>query len=223
MKKALLFGASGLVGSYLLQELLNNDAYGQVTIVVRRTLNIQHQKLITIAGDYATLPGLKEELVADEIFIALGTTKKKTPDKKEYYQIDHDYPVLAASLAKENGATAVFIVSAIGADAGSRIFYTRTKGEMERDIIALNYNHTHIFRPSLIKGERKENRPLEKVFMKIWPAVDLLLAGERLKKYKGIQAHDIAKAMIAAAQQPSAKLNIYYWQQMKALADAFKR
>lgn len=219
MKKALLFGASGLVGSYLLKDLLNDPSYEQIIIVVRRPITIQHKKLITLTGDYNSLTALKNELVADEIFIALGTTKKKTPDEKMYYQVDHDYPVSAAMIAKENGAGAVFLVSAIGANIDSRIFYTRTKGETEHDIIALNFAHTHIFRPSFILGKRTENRPLEKLFIKLWPAVDVLLIGGSLKKYRGIHAHAIAKAMIAAGKQPSQKINIYYWQQMKYLTN----
>ncbi len=217
MKKAILFGASGFVGSYLLQDLLNNAAYEKVTAVVRKNLNINHPKLKTLIGDYSTLPTLKDNIDADEIFIALGTTKNKTPDKKEYYQIDHDYPVLAAKLAKEKGAGAVFIVSSVGANANSNIFYLKTKGETERDILALNFEHTHIFRPGMIMGKRKENRTLEKLFLKIWPAINAILIGNKLKNYRGIDAKDIARAMSNAAQKQSAKVNIYYWQQMKAL------
>src|ERR1022692_916405 len=166
MKKAVLFGASGFIGSFLLEELLNNTEYEQVTIVVRKPLNLNHPKLKTLIGDYSSLPGLKEHIVADEIFIALGTTLKNTPDKAEYYQTDHDYPVLAAKIAKEKGAKSVFVLSAVGANANSTIFYVKTKGETERDIIALDFEHTHIFRPSMLMGNRKENRPLEKIVIK---------------------------------------------------------
>jgi len=114
MKKALLFGATGFVGSYLLDALLNSPDYDQVTIVVRKDPGITHLKLQTLIGNLDTLPSLKEKLVADDVFIALGTTKKNTPDPKEYYRIDHDYPVTAARIAKENGATSVFVVSAVG-------------------------------------------------------------------------------------------------------------
>ena len=101
MKKAILFGASGFIGSFLLNELLNNSEYESVTIVVRKDLNIQHPKLKTIIGDFNTLNSLKNEIIADEVFITLGTTKKNTPDTKLYYQVDHDYPVLAAKIAKD--------------------------------------------------------------------------------------------------------------------------
>lgn len=187
MKKAILFGASGFVGSYLLNNLLQSDIYEEVTIVVRKPINIQHPKLKMVLADYHSLAQNKEYLIADDVFIALGTTKKKTPDKKEYYQIDHDYPVLAAQLTKENGAKNISLVSAVGANTKSSIFYVKTKGEAERDVIALDFEHTQIFRPSMIMGSREESRPLEKVFIKIFSVVNLLLIGG-LNKYKGITA-----------------------------------
>src|SRR5690606_1657315 len=111
MKKAILFGASGFVGSYLLNSLLQSNHYNEVLIVVRKPLQVQHPKLKTILADYQSLQQHQSKLVADDVFIALGTTKKKTPDEKEYYQIDHDYPVLAAQLTKANGATSLLLVS----------------------------------------------------------------------------------------------------------------
>ena len=216
MKKAILFGASGFIGSYLLNDLLQSDSYSEVTIVVRKPLNIQHPKLKIVLADYHSLAQNKEYLVADDVFISLGTTKKKTPDEKEYYQIDHDYPVLAAQLTKANGASAIFLVSAVGANAKSSIFYVKTKGETEKDIIDLGFEHTHIFRPSMIMGNREESRPLEKVFIKLFSVINLLLVGG-MNKYKGITAKNIAKAMIKAAQQPVEKIKIYHWEEMKDL------
>jgi uncharacterized protein YbjT (DUF2867 family) len=214
MKKAILFGASGLVGSHLLDILLNNPDYEQVTIVVRKNLNINHPKLKTLIGDYHSLPNLKEDIEADEVFIALGTTKNKTPNQKEYYQVDHDYPVLAAKIAKEKGAKSVFLVSAVGANANSKVFYIRTKGETERDIITLDLDHTHIFRPSMILGNRKENRPLEKIFAKVWPVISPVFKG-KLSIYRGIDAREIAQSMINAAKGQKGKVNIYHWREMK--------
>ncbi|SHG15245.1 NAD(P)H-binding [Flavobacterium frigidimaris] len=216
IKKAIVYGASGLVGSYILETLLNNANYEQVIIVVRTALNIEHPKLKTIIGDYNSLSEVVKGIQADEIFIALGTTQKKTPDKKLYYQIDHDYPVLAAKLAKENGAKAVFLVSAIGANAKSSIFYTRMKGETEQDIINLNLDHTNIFRPSMILGDRKESRPLEKVFIGIFKFINPLFVGE-MNKYKGIEASDIAKTMVKSADQLNEKVKILQWEEMTKL------
>jgi uncharacterized protein YbjT (DUF2867 family) len=213
MKKAILFGASGFVGSYLLDELLNDADYEKVMIVVRKNLNISHPKLETIIGNYHSLPDLKRNIVADEIFITLGTTRKNTPDKGEYYQTDHDYPVLAAKIAKEKGAKSVFVVTAVGANANSGIFYVKTKGEIERDIIALDFEHTHIFRPSMLMGNRKEHRPLEKTFIKIWSVINRIFIG-KLNRYRGIDGAAVAKAMINAAKNQSEKVKIYYWKEM---------
>jgi uncharacterized protein YbjT (DUF2867 family) len=216
MKKAIVYGASGLVGSYILENLLNNATYEQVIIVVRRDLNIQHPKLKMLKGDFNTLSKVIEGIQVDEVFIALGTTQKKTPDKKLYYQIDHDYPILAAKLAKENGAKAVFLVSALGANAKSSIFYTKLKGETEQGIISLNLEHTNIFRPSMILGDRKENRPMEKVFIGIFKLINPLFLGS-LSKYKGIEAEDIAKAMVKSAERLDQKVKILHWEEMTTL------
>ncbi|MEO7767375.1 MAG: NAD(P)H-binding protein [Ferruginibacter sp.] len=216
MKKAILFGANGFVGSNLLHQLLNNNDYEQVIIVVRKKPEISHPKLKTLIGDYHSLANSKENIIADEIFIALGTTLKKTPDKNEYYQVDHDYPVLAAKIAREKGARSVFVITAVGANSNSNIFYLRTKGETERDIIALNFEHSHIFRPSMILGDRKDNRPLEKILIKVWPVVNLALVG-KLNKYRGINGEKIALAMIAAAKNQSEKVNVYHWKEMNDL------
>ena len=108
MKRALVFGSSGFVGSHLLSELLNSPDYGQVTAVARKSLKITHPRLRTVIADYDSLAGVKSEIAADEVFLALGTTKANSPKKAEYYQVDHDYPVLAARIAKESGANGSF-------------------------------------------------------------------------------------------------------------------
>jgi uncharacterized protein YbjT (DUF2867 family) len=217
MKKAILFGASGFIGSWLLRDLLDNKDYEQVSVVVRRTLGINHPKLKELIGDYHTLHLLKERIDADEVFITLGTTKAKTPDKDQYYQIDHDYPVEAAKIALEAGAKSVFVVTAVGANANSNIFYIRTKGETERDIISLNFEHTSIFRPSMIMGERKESRRFEKTLIKVWAFINPLLIGKSLKKYRGITGQDIATSMMNAAKDQKEKVNIFHWQEMADL------
>lgn len=215
-KKALVFGASGFVGSFLLQELLNDPDYGQVTIIVRKNLPITHKKLKQVKGDLKTITRIKDQLRGDDVFIALGTTKAKTPDEKEYYKIDHDYPVIAAEIAKHNGAKNVLVVSAAGADTSSSVFYSRTKGEMEKDIIVLGYEHTLIFRPSLLLGERREKRPLERVAIKIFRTINPLFLG-KANIYKGIEGHDLARAMVQAAKNPKPKVSILYWPEMMAL------
>ena len=217
MKSALLFGSTGLVGSLLLRELLADAGYGRITAVVRRRPATPDPRVSYVVADLATLPAVKAGLVADDVFIAIGTTKDKTPDRAEYARIDHDYPVLAARLAKENGARCVCLVSAVGADAGSSTFYLRTKGETDRDVIALGFAHTHVFRPSQLLGDRGERRPLEKALMALMPALDPLLRG-RLSIYRGVAAVDVARAMHAAAGDDTRKVAIHHWREIQALA-----
>ena len=216
MKKAILFGSSGFVGSYLLDELLNNNNYEQVTVVVRKNLIINHPKLKTLIGDYHSLPSMKDAVIADDVFITLGTTKKNTPDQVEYYHVDHDYPVLASKFAKENGAKSVFLLTAVGANQSSGIFYVKTKGETERDIIALDYEHTNIFRPSMLMGRRKENRPMEKFFISAWSVINPLFIG-KMSKNKGINGKDVARAMNNAEKNQNEKVKIYHWKEMQEL------
>ena len=200
-----------------MSELLNSFDYGQVIAVARKRLEITHPKLRTVMGDYNSLASMKSEIVADEVFLALGTTKANSPKKVEYYRVDHDYPVLAARIAKVGGAKSVFLVTAVGANPHSRFFYVRTKGETERDVIALNFEHTHIFRPSMIIGHRKEKRSLlEEGLIRFWPALDSLFLGKS-DKYKGITGEDIAKAMVRSATDQTEKLKIYHWREMHDL------
>jgi uncharacterized protein YbjT (DUF2867 family) len=211
-----VFGATGFIGSHLLRELLANPDYERVIAVTRKPLALSHTKLTTLIGDLASLPALKPQLVADEVFIALGTTRKHTPDEAEYYKIDHDYPVRAADIAKTNGARSVFLVTAVGANAGSGVFYIRTKGEVERDILALDFDHTHIFRPSMILGQRDEYRPRERLLIAAWGALNPLLMGPA-DRYRGLTGEEIARAMANAAQYEAGKVRIYHWKEMAAL------
>jgi uncharacterized protein YbjT (DUF2867 family) len=219
MKKAIVFGSTGFIGSHLLRDLLDGPDYAQVIAVVRKPLTLSHPKLTVLIGDLASLPALKPQLAADEIFIALGTTRKHTPDQAEYYKIDHDYPVLAAEIARANGARSVFLVTAVGANAKSGVVYIRTKGEVERDILALGFDHTHIFRPSMILGQRDEDRPRERLLIAAWGALNPLLLGPA-DRYRGLTGGEIAHAMANAARHQTEKVRIYHWKEMAALLRA---
>ncbi|GMK39721.1 hypothetical protein PCCS19_27760 [Paenibacillus sp. CCS19] len=207
MKKAIIFGASGFVGSNLLNELLYHSSYEQVTVVVRKPLPIQHPKLTMLIGDYNTLPDLKDQIEADDVFITLGGT---TP------QIDLDYPVLAAQVAKEKGARSVFVVTAVGASLRSRLPYLRVKGEIEQKLMALDFEHTHIFRPCMIMGRRKEFRIIERTILTIWKLLNPLFMGQ-MNRYKGMEARNIARTMHKASDHQSDKATIYHWKEMNGL------
>lgn len=214
-KTAILFGSTGFVGTELLNLILENDHYCQIIVIVRHEISIQHNKLKVIKGDYNSIELFKEHLIGDDIFICLGSTKKKTPDLAEYYQVDFEYPLLAAKLCKEQGAKSISLVSAIGANSNSSIFYSKTKGQLEEAIIKLQYHHTLIYRPSLILGNRTENRSTERLLIKIWPWFNFILRGS-LEKYRGIEAKKIAKAMFSGCLNPKEKVQIYYWRAMQS-------
>lgn len=215
-KHALIFGASGFIGEHLLHYLLNCEAYAGVIAVVRQSLPISHPKLTQYIGDINSLPSLQHLLIADEVFCAIGTTRKKTPDKVAYHHIDYGLPVAAAKIGKENGARAFFMVSSVGADADSSVFYLRTKGEAERDIARVGYESTNFFRPAALIGTRRESRPLEKVFGSLSKAVSPLLKGS-LTKYRPIDGQEVALAMLRAAQKCPKGVHYYYWNDITAL------
>jgi uncharacterized protein YbjT (DUF2867 family) len=216
MKKAIIFGASGFVGSQLLLELLNHPDYKEIYAVVRKPLDVEHSKLNVLIGSFDSMPKLIENLSVDEVFFALGASQNSKQSSVEFYQIDHDYPVLASKTLKQNGAKSVFLVTAAGANASSKIKYVRTKGETERDIIALDFDYTHIFRPTMIVGNRKDKRPFEKIGMKIWKLIYPIFIGKQVD-YNEIDGKDIAKAMANATSNQSDKVKIYNWREMNQL------
>jgi uncharacterized protein YbjT (DUF2867 family) len=213
MRRAIVFGSSGFVGSHLLQALLDSPDYDRVTTIVRKPFAVNHAKLNVLIGDYHTLPGLRSEILGDDLFITLGTTRKNSPNQAEYYQVDHDYAVLAARMAKDNGVKSVFVVTTVGADLNSAFTYTRTKGEVERDLIQLDFEHTHIFRPSMLMGNRKEKRPLEKALIGIWRRLNPLLVG-KADRYRGNAAEALAAAIVNSAGNQTDKVKIYHWREM---------
>ncbi len=202
MKKALIIGASGLVGSHLLNLLLADARYAQVVSLVRKGSGIQHAKLQEQICDFSNLTSY-ENLFSqvDDLFICIGTTKQKTPDQNAYYAIDYGIPTLSASIAKHMGVKTIAVVSAMGANANSRIFYNATKGKMEDYLKALNIPHLIIVRPSLIAGHRSEKRIGEQIAKVVFNAFNFLIP----RKYRAIEAKDIARAMLLLAQESSPK------------------
>jgi uncharacterized protein YbjT (DUF2867 family) len=194
-KTAIVLGASGAVGSELLDLLLADSRYEKVKLFARSKSNIAHAKIEEHVIDMFELEKHKDVFTADEVYCCIGTTKAKTPDKDTYRNIDYGIPVAAAKLASANGIKTFIVISAIGADAGSSIFYNRTKGEMQEGVLAENRAKTYILQPSLILANRKDNRIVEKVAEGfIWLLNPLLFGGAA--KYRSIKAVTIAKAML---------------------------
>ncbi|WP_405154996.1 oxidoreductase [Paenibacillus sp. FSL K6-0108] len=198
-RQALVIGATGLVGGLLVRSLLQNPAYGRVRVLVRRPLKWEHPKLEQHVVDWEQLTEHKDLFRdIDDLYCCLGTTIKKAGSQEKFRQVDFHYPVEAAKLAKEQGVSQMLVISSMGADAGSRVFYSRTKGEMEEALSAIGFRSLHIFRPSLILGDRKEKRLGEQLAARVMTFLDGWMKG-RVDKYRAIQASTIARAMMNIA------------------------
>ncbi len=197
-KTAIVLGASGLTGSILLELLLQDDQYCSVKIISRKNIEKKHPKIKEFVGDLLQLENFENDFTGDVCFCCIGTTAKKTPDKETYRKIDFGIPVAAAKLCTKNKIPTYMVISALGADAKSSIFYSRTKGEMEQAVLQENIPYTYLLEPSLIFGDRKESRVGEKIAIVLTKLFGFLLVG-KLKKYKGIEAENIAKAMFYLA------------------------
>ncbi len=197
-KTALLFGATGLTGSALLNELLKEDKISLVKIFVRKPTGIAHPKLQEIILDFDKMDKA-EEIKGDYLFSCLGTTLKKAGSKEVQQKIDRDYPVRIAQIAAKNGVGKYLAVSSVGADAQSGNFYLRTKGEMENGVIeAMTKDKTRIFRPSFLLGDRKESRIGEKIGIALAKFLNPLIISV-FRKYKGIEVTQLSKSMLYTA------------------------
>ena len=196
-KVALVAGSTGLIGNLLINILKEDDQYHQIKCLTRRPLNIQDQRIEEIKTDGDNLSELGDRLKADDIFCCLGTTIKKAGTKEAFRKVDFDYPLDLAKTTKQLGASQYLLVSALGADHDSSVFYNRVKGELEREISKVEFSIFHIFRPSLLLGERQEKRlgeDIGKVFFKWFGFIVP-------KKYKAIDANRVARAMAQMAKQ----------------------
>ncbi len=199
-KTAIILGATGLTGSYLLELLIQSEDYEKVKVFTRRATGRTHKKLEEIICDVLKLEEQADKFTADEVFCCIGTTKAKTPDKKLYHAIDYGIPVSSSKLSEQNNITTFSVISAIGANAKSSIFYSRTKGEMEQRILKCNIPNILIYRPSLIYGKRRDKRLFENVGLFFTKIVQMFFIG-KMKNYKSIHAKDLAKALFFGAQQ----------------------
>ncbi len=209
-KTAILLGATGLTGSYLLKILLDSPKYEKVKVFTRRSTNIKHNKLEEIICDLTKLEEYKKDFFANDVFCTIGTTKAKTPNKDGYYKIDYGIPTKAAKLSSENNVETFSVVSAIGANKNSKVFYSRTKGEMEEKVLSYNIPNILIHRPSLIIGKRKDNRIGEKVGYIFTKILKIFLVG-KLKKYRYISGEKLAQNVYEKAQNMKGKQIIYQY------------
>ncbi|WP_353935847.1 nucleoside-diphosphate sugar epimerase [Maribacter dokdonensis] len=186
----------------LLEKLIVDDRYESIKLFSRSSIKGLPNKVKQYIGDLLELEQFKNDFTGDEVYCCIGTTAKKTPDKSLYRDIDYGIPVAAAKLAKANGINTFLVISAMGANKKSSVFYNRTKGEMEHEVLNQAMPRTSILRPSLIGGERNEQRLLEKIGLVVFKVIQPLFIGP-LKKYRIINADSIAQAMLNLANTTS--------------------
>lgn len=208
MRTALIAGAGGLVGAALLEELLAAPAYGRVVALVRQPLLVTHPKLEQQVVDFGRLAEGEPARPADDVYCCLGTTIRKAGSQAAFRRVDHDYPLALARLAQRQGARQYLIVTSMGADPHSRIFYSRVKGEVEAALRAMGLPGLHVFRPSLLLGQRRERRPGEALAAALSTVVAPLLAGP-LRRYRPIPGAAVARAMLRVALQGAAGAHVY--------------
>jgi uncharacterized protein YbjT (DUF2867 family) len=193
-KKAIILGATGLTGGILLEMLLADKTYSKIILFSRSSVHIKSDKIEEYLIDLLELENYKKDFIADVVFCCIGTTAAKTKDSSKYKQIDYGIPLQAAKLAKENNMNTFLVMSSMGADVSSNSFYSKTKGEMERDVLKQKIKNTYILRPSLIGGNRDEFRLGEKIGKGVMKVLNPLMIGG-LEKYKMIEPDKIAICM----------------------------
>jgi len=203
----MIIGATGLTGTALVSQLLEDEKYDRIITLSRKRITNNHPKHENHIADLFDPQTYQEQLKGDHLFICTGTTQSKTPDKEEYYRIEHDLPVQVAQVALKNGVSKVVAISALGANPDSKFIYNRGKGDMERDIEVLGFQESYFVQPALIGGKRDEKRPFESAWKKFQKIIDPLLVGF-LKKYRTIEPESIASAMIYFAVNGYDKLRI---------------
>ncbi len=197
-RTALLAGATGLVGSHVLTRLLASPRYRKVVVLVRRPLGAMAPKLEQQVVDFGRIEAHSLAVAVDDVFCCLGTTIKVAGSKAAFRRVDHDYPVALARMAAANGAQRFAMISSLGADPGSSVFYSRVKGETEADVAALALPHHWFLRPSLLAGQRAETRVGERIGLAVAGLIGPLMIGS-LRRYRAIHADTVAAAMLALA------------------------
>lgn len=200
IKRSIIAGGSGLIGSHLIRFILQDPAFVQMTLILRNPISVNSTKITTWIGDMTKLPDTDIRGKFNVGFCCLGTTMKAAGSREAFRKIDFDLCLRFANICKDKGVQHFLLVSALGADPGSKIFYNRTKGELESAIKDLRFSSTTILRPSLLTGKRPNSRFGEKIGEIALAAINPFLLGD-LKKYRAIAAEQVAKAMVSLAKK----------------------
>ena len=214
-RTALVAGASGLVGGHLLHLLLADAAYARVITLARRQLDTRHAKLDQRVLDLGALDAVTDPPHVDDAFCCIGTTIKKAGSQEAFRRVDYDYVLAFARAAQRAGARQFLLVTALGADSTSRIFYSRVKGEIEQAVRELPFQGIQIFRPSFLMGERAESRLAERLAIPVARVLAPLLLGP-LRRYRPIHAADVARAMVRIAKAELRGPNVFEYDAIMA-------
>jgi uncharacterized protein YbjT (DUF2867 family) len=212
-RTAAVLGATGLVGERVARLLLGDARWGRVAAIGRRSPPIADAALVRVEGDLLADGPWLDALAVDDVFCCVGTTIAKAGSEAAFRAVDHDAVVRAAAAARQRGAAQFLVVSSMGADPRSRVFYSRVKGEMEAAVAAIGFPCCQVLRPSLLLGPRAERRRGER-------AAALLMRplGPLLGRYRPIHRDAVAAAMVRIAAASPAGLNVYDSGAIAALA-----
>lgn len=206
-RHALLLGATGATGKELINLLLSDSNFEKVTIFVRRKVDIKHQKLNVHIIDFTNLNKYKALIKGDLLFSALGTTKKDAGSKEQQYLVDYTYQHEFAKMAAKNGVSHYSLISSIGADEKSLLFYPKIKGKIEESVKLLDFKTIHIFQPPSLIRQAELIRPAEKVFVKLFKFLNSI---GMLKALKPMPVYVLASKMISESlKTKKAKITIY--------------
>jgi uncharacterized protein YbjT (DUF2867 family) len=218
-KVALLAGASGLVGGYVLEGLLDAADFSRVFAVTRRPLGREHAHLANRIVQFDKLESQLRGTSCHVAFCCLGSTIREAGSNDAFREVDIDYVLAFARAARAAGAQRFIVVSSAGADPMSRVFYLRTKGEMEQAVSKLGFPAVDIMQPGPLYGWRRQIRPLELMAALVMPVINPLLVGTQSAK-RGIPAREVAAAMLGAARSGRKGVHRFTYAAMRALAQS---
>ncbi len=200
-RTALVAGATGLVGKELIRTILDDDYYSRIVVLARRDLNIKDNRLeIVVIDDFDFLDDYAHHFAVNHVYCLLGTTMKKAGSKEIFRKIDHDYPLRMAELCRDQATFEHFLlVTSLGANSSSMIFYNKVKGEVEDHITALALKSLKIFRPSLLIGYRDEMRIGEEIGKWVSSFLSFFMIGSHRRLWT-IEGKEVAKAMFEIAK-----------------------
>lgn len=207
-KTAIVLGASGLVGTDLVKQLIDDPDFSSVKLFLRKKMDWNDPKIEQHTVDFEKLGSYQELIKADVVFCCLGTTIKTAGSKDAFIKVDHTYPIEFAQIAKRNGTNCFVLISSMGADSNSSNFYLKVKGNVESDLKRMRFKQLVIVRPSMLLGNRKEFRMGELIGKKVMQGLSFLFVG-KLKRYKAIQSVVVAKAMRLLSKNDLPEISVF--------------